>query len=169
MHLHENEHVSKTIRRHITPFFFAITKIVFVSLPFYIIAFFIGKNLGMKFSIIIFLVISLFLGFFIVYVAITYVLDRLIITNERVVFVNWKSLWRKDEFEADLIDIQDIRTREKGFFARFRLLDYGLVEIETASSSTVIIFDNAPDPEGIKSYLLSYIKKRGGIKPPVLE
>ncbi len=158
MHLREHEETLRTIRRHITPFILMLVKILIVSVPAYAIALFIGQYLGAKFSVISILIISVFVGFFITYIAITYILDRLVITNQRVVFINWKSFWRREEFETELKDIQDIRSREKGFLASFRFLDYGLVEIETASSSTTVIFDNAPDPEGIRSYLSQLIR-----------
>lgn len=159
MHFREHEYTVKTIRRHLTPFLFTILKTIIVSLPFYIIVHFIGKNISTKFLIWAYFIVSLVVGFFIIYIAITYILDRLVITNERIVFVNWHSFWRKDEFETNLQDIQDIRTRERGFLARFRFLDYGLLEIQTASSSATIVFDKAPDPEAIKTYILSILKK----------
>lgn len=159
MHLREGEYVIIRIRRHLTPFVFMLLKIILVSLPFYIIVFFIGNQLGIKFQVYAYLFISLFLGFFIIFVGIIYILDQLVLTNKRMVFINWHSLWRKDEVEAELSEIQDIRTREKGFLAKFRIFDYGLVEIETASSNTTLRFEDAPDPEGTKIKILSIIRK----------
>lgn len=155
MHLREHEHVVKKIRRHLTPYVLSLIKLGIASLPFYVIASFLGKSISTKFIVISYLVISAFVGFFVVYITITYLLDHLVVTNERIIFVNWRSFFRRDESEMDLKDIQDIRTHEKGILSKLRIFDYGTVEVETASSSTTIVFKDAPDPESIREYIYS--------------
>ena len=92
--------------------------------------------------------------------AVTYRLDRLVITNQRMVWVNWSSFFRKEEHELEFRDIQDIHTREKGILSYFRIFDYGLFQVETAASSVTINFEDAPDPEGIKQFIFDYCLKK---------
>ena len=60
--------------------------------------------------------------------------------------------------EALLYDIQDIHTQEKGVLSALYLFDYGVIRLETASSKTTIVFTEAPDPEGIKTFLSDHIE-----------
>lgn len=159
MKLRADEKIIANIKRHKTPFCFSMIKLVIVFMPFYFLTYFVGKELSDLYIFIFFLTVSLFFGFFIVYISLIYFLDRLIITTQRIILINWKSLFRREEYEAELVDIQDIRTREKGFLSKFKILDYGILEIETASSSTTIKFENTPDPEGVKHFIFSHQKK----------
>jgi hypothetical protein len=89
----------------------------------------------------------------IVYVALIYWLDKLIITNHRIIYIDWKYLTVRDESEALLNDIQDIQTEEKGILSTFAIFDYGLLRLDTASSYITIEFFQAPDPEGIRKFI----------------
>lgn len=82
-----------------------------------------------------------------------YYLDRLVITNRRVLYIDWNGAFSNTEHEAELVDIQDVETREKGFISLLSFLDYGDFTVETASTRTTIHFPNAPDPEGIKHFI----------------
>lgn len=94
----------------------------------------------------------------ILYLALIYWLDKLIITNKRAIHVDWILLSKRTEGEALLYDIQDIHTQEKGLFSALYLFDYGVIRLETASSKTTIIFIQAPDPEGIKTFMTGHIE-----------
>lgn len=85
--------------------------------------------------------------------AFVYWMDRLIITNQRVIYVNWKFLTIRDEDETELNDIQDIHTKEKGLLSALNIFDYGTFKLQTASHITAITFLDAPDPEGIRHYI----------------
>ena len=82
-----------------------------------------------------------------------YWLDRLVITNKRIVFIDWKYLTVKVEYETELKDIQDITSREKGIFSILPFFDYGTIEIKTSSNKTTIVFTEARNPNGIKKLL----------------
>ena len=139
MRLRHGEEVLKTIKRHPTPFIFKMLKIGLVALPLYFILYLIGRETEGEIGLILFAVLSFALGIIIVLIVFDYVLDRLIITNKRVVWINWKSLIRREEHEAELLDIQDIETREKGILSKLKMFDYGFFEIETAASKTCIL------------------------------
>lgn len=87
-----------------------------------------------------------------------YWMDRFMITDQRVIFSDYKFITVRQESQASIKDIQDITTKENGVFSRLRWLDYGLLRIETAASVSSIIFDNAPDPEGIRHYIFEIRK-----------
>lgn len=159
MQLRDQEQIINQFRRHKTPFVFSIIKLLLLFTILYVIAYFLTPYVSVLVSFIIFLAISLVFGFFITYEAFIYFLDKLVITNFRILFVNWKSLIQKEEYEAELMDIQDIVTRSKGFLAKFKIFDYGTIEVQTASSKATIIFDKAPHPESIKNFILAYLGK----------
>lgn len=98
-------------------------------------------------------VIVAIFAFIVFYKSMVYWLDKLIVTNQRVIYVNWTSLLNRDESEALLDDIQDIQTKEKGVISYFRIFDYGTFTLETASAKTTLSFDLAPDPEGIRQFI----------------
>ena len=100
-------------------------------------------------NLVVFLIFSLV----IVYLSLIYWLDKLIVTNLRVVHVDWKYLTVRDEQEALLEDIQDVKTHELGFLSYFRVFDYGRIKIDTASSHVTLEFIDSPDPEGIRRYI----------------
>lgn len=161
MQLRENEQILHVWRRHKTPFVFSISKILIVALPFYVIVYFAEQYVSAIALFVFYLAVSLVVGFFITYLAFIYFLDRLVLTNSRVIFINWVTLLRKEESETDLSEIQDIKTESKGFLARLHIFDYGIIRIETASSKTTIVFDRAPKPEAIKNLILIHLKKAG--------
>ncbi len=59
----------------------------------------------------------------------------------------------KVEVETELKDIQDIVSRENGFLSLLPLLDFGTVEIKSASNKTAIEFIEAPNPNEIKKFI----------------
>lgn len=153
MHLREGEKVTKVFHHHPTPFVLLVLKVIGSFLPFFFLLFLLKDGLSSKAFYIAELFMFLFFTLIIIYVSLVYWLDKLIITNFRVVFINWKYLTLRDEAEALLDDIQDIQTKEKGIFSYFWILDYGFLRIETASSHTTIEFADAPDPEGVRHFI----------------
>lgn len=150
MILREGEKILKTYRHHPTPFILGMSKVIAGALPFFILIYFAKDSMsgGAFFGLhaLLFLIFTLVLT----YRALVYWLDRLIVTNHRIVHVDWKYLTIRNEYEADLIDIQDIITKEKGFLSAFWFFDYGEFRLETASNRSIIVFENAPDPEGLR-------------------
>lgn len=153
MHLREGEQVLKIYRHHPTPFVWQIFVAFLGTLPFYLMLFVLQES----FSVGTFWIISIavFVAFILVvtYISLVYWLDKFIITNQRIVFVDWRLLSERDEAETFYHEIQEITTREKGVLAYFKAFDYGSIAIETASAHVVIEFPNAPDPEGIRRYI----------------
>ncbi len=90
---------------------------------------------------------------FCVYLALIYWLDKIIITNLRIVHIDWKYLTVKHESEVMIADIQDIQTKERGFWSHFKIFDYGSIKIDSPSSYVTIRFTQAPNPEEIRQFI----------------
>lgn len=74
-----------------------------------------------------------------------------IITDERVIDVDFVSLLFKDVSTAKIDDIQDISSKTGGFLAS--IVDYGTVYIQTAGESPEIQFENVPHPAKVAALL----------------
>jgi len=153
MHLNQDEQIVKTYHHHGTTFLMRAFGMLFVSLPFYFFAALLSSILDKTTMALTYGGITLIFGLVMAYDLMLYYFDRLIITNRRVVHIDWKSAVKRDEHEAEINDIQDISTEETGIFAALPIFDYGTFSLETASTKTSIIFTEAPDPEGIKHFI----------------
>ncbi len=154
MQLREGEAVLKTVSRHPTPYFLKLAEVIAIAIPFYVLIFYIGREASAEVTLGLLAFISFFIGIIIAVFSFDYLLDKLIITNKRVIWVNWRSLFKREEHEAELMDIQDIGTSEKGILSKLRFLDYGFIKIDTASASACIDFQDCPDPEGTKHFII---------------
>lgn len=150
MDLREGEEVLKVYRHHPTPFVFKVIKFVIGFLPFYIVLWALESKFSIVEALIANVIFFAIFGIVITYVSLTYWLDKFVLTNQRVIFIDYKYLTYSVQAYADLLDIQDVSTQEKGLLAYFKIFDYGTFSVDTASSSTIIDFPNAPDPEGIR-------------------
>jgi uncharacterized membrane protein YdbT with pleckstrin-like domain len=153
MHLREGEQILKIYRHHPTPFVKLMIIAILGLSPFYLILFLLRESFSTKIFLITSIVFFVIFAIVVAYMALIYWLDKFIVTNHRILFVNWKSLTRRDEAEAFYHEIQEIQTQEKGFLSYFRAFDYGTITVETASAHVIIEFTEAPDPEGIRRYI----------------
>ncbi len=152
MDLREGEQILKVYHHHPTPFIWRMIKLIVAAMPFFILLYWF-KGMDFKFYWIIAFLIILFFVFAVTYVSLIYWLDKLIVTTQRIVYIDWKYLTSRNEAEAFLNDIQDIQTKEKGIISTFRFFDFGQFRLDTASSHVTILFDDAPDPEGIRQFV----------------
>lgn len=74
-----------------------------------------------------------------------------IITDERIIDVDFISLLYKDISSAKIDVIQDISSKTGGLMAT--IVDYGTVYIQTAGESTEIQFENVPQPAKVAAIL----------------
>lgn len=158
MDLRENEKILKVYHHHYTPFIWISLKIIAYFVPLYLFIY-VSKNFLSQMNYF-WLNVAFFILFSLVflYIASMYWMDQFIITDQRIIFSNYKFITVREESQASIKDIQDIMTKEKGILSRFRWLDYGLLRIETAASVSSIVFENAPDPEGIRHYIFEIRK-----------
>ena len=159
MQLREDERIIKVFHHHPTPFVWDVMKVVFGTFPFFFLLFFAQSVLSTGWVIISHLIVIGIFILVIVYVSLIYWLDKLIITNQRIIHIDWKYLTVRDESEAFLKDIQDVQTEEKGILSALPMFDFGLIRLDTPSSYVTITFINAPDPESIRRYIFSLKKQ----------
>ncbi|MBI2634709.1 PH domain-containing protein [Candidatus Peregrinibacteria bacterium] len=153
MHLREGEKILKVYRHHPTPFVYKIFKLVLLFVPFYLLLILAGGNLSGRGYFWSYFLLSVLLIIVLTYSALVYWLDKLVITNQRIIYINWKYLTVKHESDLELGKIEDIQTQENGFWAHFRIFDYGTLNLATASSYTALVFTEAPDPEHIRQFI----------------
>lgn len=155
MKLRPGEKVLRTYYHHFLPFLYRIFYLVLSFLPIFVLMFLFAQAVSWKTAIIGYTIVFVLFALASLYLTFVYWLDRLVVTNHRVIFIDWKLLTAKSETESDLIDIQDIRSNSTGILSFFSFLDYGEFEIETASYNQTINFTEAPNPDGIKEFIHS--------------
>lgn len=153
MRLSEGEQILKIYRHHPTPFFYQIIKIIVGCIPFFFLLYLFAPLMSFQWFFIAHIIIFIIFALIILYASMLYWLDKLIVTNRRLLFVDWKYLTVRDESEALLKDINDVITFEKGFLSSFKMFDYGIVRVDTPASSVTITFVDAPNPEGIRQFI----------------
>lgn len=153
MHLREGEKILRVFRHHPTPFVFDLLKVVAAALPFFIILYALRDGLSTKWFILWHVILLAVFSLVMVYLSLIYWLDKLVITNFRIVHIDWKYLTIRNEAEALLDDIQDVQTHEKGLLSYFRVFDYGTLKLDTASSYVTLEFFDAPNPEEIRRFI----------------
>ncbi len=165
INLQDEETILKVYHHHLTPTALRAVKIVIVSLPFYLVGAFFYAVFKPWQMLILFGVITALFVLVAAYDLILFWLDALVITNRRIVHIDWKSAFQREEVEAELLDIEDITTQEMGIFSALKMFNFGLFKLETASTKASIIFLDAPDPEGIKHFIYHLYQKPSRIEP----
>jgi len=164
MRLKQNEEVIRILHHHYMAFILRQLKIAIASIPFFMVAVFISAVFEINLILSLAPVTVLFL-MVMLYDGLLFHKDRLIITNYRIVYIDWHGLFIRKEHEAELNDIQDIKTTESGVLSYLPFLDYGTLQIQTASARSIVSFTDAPDPEGIKHFIYHLNVKPNRIKP----
>ena len=153
MQLIDDEVILRIFHHHITPFLYWLFKVIIVYVVIFLLVYLFqdvfssGVFVGLHLLLIISFAIIMF------YKSVVYWLDKLYVTNRRVIYVNWISIFTRKESEAMLSDIQDIQTREQGMISYFKFFDYGTFTLETAATKITMTFEQASDPEGIRQYI----------------
>ena len=115
--------------------------------------YFLGPVLSFNTLVWLNLFISMVLLLVIIYSALIYWLDKLVITNKRVLFIDWQFLTVKIESEALLSDIQDVVSVEKGILSLVPSLHYGTLIIKTSAHSSNVEFPQAPRPDILRKFI----------------
>lgn len=97
-------------------------------------------------------VISLFLWAFLFFIFIDYYLDVWVITNERIVNIEQKGLFKREISELRLEKVQDLTTEIGGIVST--LFDFGDLYVQTAGKRERFLFKSIPHPERIKDVIL---------------
>ncbi len=153
MNLKKDEVKIKIFHHHPTLFFTRGIGVFLAFSPFFLVATFFSGMLDMTQNIIVYISISLFFALYLIYDQRLYFLDRIIITNKRIIHVDWKNAFHNTEVEVELSDVQNVKTVESGILSFIPFLNYGTVSIETSSSTTAIIFTESSNPDRIKYFI----------------
>jgi hypothetical protein len=153
MKLRPGEKVLKTYYHHFLPFLYRMVALSLASVPVFFLVYLFAQAVSVSTAIIAYTVVFVIFSIVSLYITLVYWLDRLVVTNRRIIFIDWKLLTAKTEIEAEFIDIQDISSRSTGILSLIPLFNYGVFEIQTASYNETIIFPEAPDPEGMKEFI----------------
>jgi hypothetical protein len=87
-----------------------------------------------------------------------------IVTDQRVIDVDQKSLFHRTVSEATLDKIQDATVEVKGVLPT--MFNYGTVHVQTAGAQEVLDLDWIPDPFTVQQRILNLTKKSERKEPP---
>lgn len=90
-----------------------------------------------------------------------------ILTNERVVDIDFKGLLHKETSYAKLNQIQDVSPKTIGFFSTF--FNFGNVFIQTAAERPEFEFHHVPRPNDVARAILEQVRKEEGEPPGAIE
>ena len=95
--------------------------------------------------------IILWIGFF--YIWTDYYLDRWIITDQRIIDIEQRGMFNRDEASILYEHIQDVVVETKGFWAT--VFDIGDVHIQTAGTEKEVVFENMGYPYKVRDLIIS--------------
>ncbi len=98
----------------------------------------------------------LFLWLYIFFVWIDYYFDVWVITNERIINIEQKSMFTRVISEVTLTRVQDVTAKIEGFFPT--LFDFGDILVQTAGEEKHFHFRNIPNPEHYKEEVMILVK-----------
>lgn len=84
-----------------------------------------------------------------------------IITNDRIIDVDFVGLFNKNFAEAQFTKIQDVRSEVAGAFQL--AFNYGDVFVQTAAEMTNIEFDDIPYPDQVSRLVGELVAEHGGV------
>jgi hypothetical protein len=155
------EHIVQKLRRHPftylpTLFFFAlllaIPPLLYLMLQNLfpqILETALVQILGILFFSIYYLSIALF--FYTSFI--TFYLDLLIITNDRLIDINQDNLFSRRISEMDLHQVEDVTSEVRGFFPS--LFNYGTLTIQNASAVVKFIVPSVKNPSKLRDMILT--------------
>lgn len=156
MHMRPDETVIQKYRHHPFPFFLQMllmgfaTVILYAGLPF----FFANSSADTLFMAQVILGIVLVL--FLLHLTLMYWGDALVLTNYRLVSIDWKFFTLQTEEEINLYGIREVETVDHGLLNYIPLFNYGTVVVFSEGEAR-LTFPYAPAPDSIKHAILSYV------------
>lgn len=159
-----HEEIFTVIHRHwfnILSHFVVILFLGFATLFFFFLAPIIATQIGfaLNLSLVSFITttILLFLWVYAFFIWIDYYFDVWVITDERILNIEQKSLFTRIISEVHLGKIQDVTTKVGGFIPT--ILNYGDIFIQTAGQEKYFHFRNVGDPDEHKDKIVELVKK----------
>ncbi|MFH1188424.1 MAG: PH domain-containing protein [bacterium] len=156
--LKDGEHIVLEVRRHWYRFFsevFFLLALAFI--PLFFLVLFLSID---AFSKIEYMMLYLFFSAaWLLFVWISfmmawtdYYLDVWIITNERLVDIEQRGLFRRDVSECYIGDVQDVRIEIRGLIPT--VLNFGNIYVQTAGENREFIMKYIADPQIVKDSII---------------
>jgi len=156
----EGEKVSLLLRSHpFTQIGWILVSILLVIL-FFVANFFIGKIFDLKQLFIINLFFIVFIFSFIWINVLNWYFNVGIVTNKKIIDIDFYSVIYKEITVAQLGKIEDITVKSGGFFGSY--FDYGSVFIQTAGSAVNVEFINVPYPSEVAQIINKLLGRKHG-------
>ena len=153
---HPGEKVLLLTRKH---WFVLVAPIVLISLlvilPFAIYFFIRNFDVYQDSSELYWFLVSVYFLFvwnFAFYTILIYVLNTIIVTNERVIENEQLGLFNHNVSEIPIEKVQDISVHIVGVIPTF--LNFGNIDIQSAGSTKKFEFTNLPNPKKIKDLII---------------
>ncbi len=160
---HPNEEIILKLRAHpITQIYWLLNSVVFILLILIVDYVFFGF-LTFKQFIFINLLAFGWIGFYFISNFTHWYFSIGIVTNERIIDVDYNALLNREITVAKLGKIEDITSKSSGFFSS--IFDYGNLFIQTAGTEANIEFINIPKP-GLTAKIINEIINKN--KPNVI-
>lgn len=147
--LKEGEEVIRIVRKHWASFMWPLFKtFLILIIPFFLSFLLFSNYIG----IIIFLIwVSIGIAYGL-YQWLCWYFDNFIITNQRIVNVNQKTIFSRIVSETGLTNIQDVTYEINGIFAS--LFNYGTVKVLTASSNDSLEMSSIENPKKVQELIM---------------
>jgi|SRR3989338_9069039 len=163
IHQKSYERIEFQIRKHTVTFipallFFLILMVVPVAVRMLLISVWTDMAISSQFNATLLLFSSMYylsIGLFFFTYFVTFYLDLLIITNDRLLHIEQHGLFSRTIAELDLCNVQDVTSEVHGFFAS--LFNYGTLHIQTAGAVDKFIIRQIPYPEKLRQALLTLV------------
>ena len=152
MILKKNEQVLHTVYHHFLPYVIrCIYFFVFASIFLLFIRFVVEFLPSYAF----YLYLGTFLIYLLVFLNMTFIywLDKLIITNQRLIYINWISITNVQENEINLKSIQDIGSFEKGLVRFIPFLSHGKIVIKSSAYKNDITFEEIGKANKVRTFI----------------
>ena len=152
MILRKNEQVLHTVYHHFLPYLIRCFYFLIFTFIFLVFSRFLAEIFPDN-STIIYLTFSLVFILVFLNMTLIYWLDKLIITNQRLIYINWISITNVQENEINLKSIQDIGSFEKGLIRFIPFLSYGKIVIKSSAYKFDITFEEIGKANKVRTFI----------------
>ncbi|PJC37414.1 hypothetical protein CO046_00590 [Candidatus Peregrinibacteria bacterium CG_4_9_14_0_2_um_filter_53_11] len=160
MRLQQDEVIISESRRHLTPYILRLIGVLVLTIPIIIFLVILAQSGNEDLIFYLISLTSFIVGAIVAVISIDYLLDKLILTNKRIILIDWRSLLNRVEHEIGLDEIQKITISRPGIFEHIPFLNFGEIEIESSASKPSISFPNCKSPEDMQECVLRESHKR---------
>lgn len=157
MVLRKSEKLIKIFRHHPLPFVLHIFILFLLLAPFYILLTVLVGSINHLTLIILKSSLVALTMLLVIYHSFIFWLDKIIITNQRVINIDWKSLFHQETNDIELHDIQSIAIKSHGLLEKLYFFNFGDIAIQSGSNFSVIMFHESHNPDAIEE-LINHLK-----------